>query len=803
MNQSAVAAVIRAAAGALIVSSAAISVPTVAEESNLAIEEVIVTARKKEESVQDVPVAMTALSRELRDSTIRDLSDTEGYSPNVVFNNGAESGGGRNTRMIIRGVAGSAIGEKSFDNPIAVSLDGVFFNSDSGRVTQNFDLERIEVLRGPQGTLFGRNTVGGVINVVRSKPTGELGGKAKITAGRYGQQEVRALLNFPIGDTLSAKVYYTSIKEDGFLKREFDGNRGPEVDYENYGIQLFWEPSDQFDALLTLERYNDHSDNGAPTNWNNAGGLLPAPLDGATLPCLVFGDCVDRVPGSVTDTVETNQPNSARYRNNVAMLTMNYHLNDNLTLVSVTGYHDTPYEDTISELDGSALPFIFIDNDNVYEQFTTELRLEGSYERLDFVVGGYYLDSQYDQDWVTNGSFWEVVFPGGLGTTLATDPGFTAFCATGALDPLWCDPRFAPGGPNFGEALGNNFDQRLYQTQKTESIAMFGQMDFSITEKLVATAGIRWTKDDKTFIGYQAYQGSARPELRYPFNFDVPNIKLSNDWKETTLKLGLAYHATDDAMFFASWSQGFKSGGFYGVNQNIRDFDRNQYDPETADSYEVGMKSQWIDNRLQLNLAAFLNKFKDKQDSNVVRDEDTNTVATVWENQASVTLWGIEAETRFVVTENLDIFATAGYLNAEYDEFFSLGAIPADELTDDSVPIDASGFTPKYAPEWTFGAGGTFTVPVGPGELSLHAKWNFVDTQETDTFNDPESRIPKTHFVNAQIGYEWDRFRITVFGENLTDEEFEAIGCLSVLFCTGAVQQGAAYGVELEVEFGN
>ena len=148
----------QAARVALILSSATFSVPTIAEESRLAIEEIIVTARKKEESVQDVPIAMTALAEELRDSTIRDIADIEGYAPNVVFNDGAENGNGRGTRVIIRGVAGSAIGEKSFDNPIAVSLDGVFFNSDSGRIAQNFDIERLEVLRGPQGTLFGRNT---------------------------------------------------------------------------------------------------------------------------------------------------------------------------------------------------------------------------------------------------------------------------------------------------------------------------------------------------------------------------------------------------------------------------------------------------------------------------------------------------------------------------------------------------------------------------------------------------------------------------------------------------------------------
>ena len=226
-------------------------------ENRAVIEEIIVTARKKQESVQDVPISMTALSKELQDSTIRDLADIEGYAPNVVFNQGAAGGGGAGTRVIIRGIAGSAIGEKSFDNPIAVSLDGIFFNSDSGRIVQNFDVERVEVLRGPQGTLFGRNTVGGVINVIRTRPTGVLGGKIRATAGRYGQEEVRALLNFPIVDTLAAKVFYASVKSDGPLDRTFDGGHAPKVDYENFGIQLLWEPNEKFDALDLLQYVTD------------------------------------------------------------------------------------------------------------------------------------------------------------------------------------------------------------------------------------------------------------------------------------------------------------------------------------------------------------------------------------------------------------------------------------------------------------------------------------------------------------------------------------------------------------------
>lgn len=783
----------------------ALSVPAIAEES-LAIEEIIVTARKKEESVQDVPISMTALSKELQDSTIRDLADIEGYAPNVVFNDGANGGGGRGTRVIIRGIAGSAIGEKSFDNPIAVSLDGIFFNSDSGRIVQNFDVERVEVLRGPQGTLFGRNTVGGVINVVRTRPTGELGGKVRVTAGRYGQEEIRALVNFPIVDTLAAKVYYNNVQADGPLDRTFDGGHAPRTDYDNYGIQLLWEPNDRFDALLSFDRYNNASDGGAPTNWNNSGGLISGIA--FTFPCLIFGDCAgdSKVRGDVGDSVDANQRNEGDYRNDVISLTMSYEINENLTLISTTGNHDTPYEDTIAELDGSALDFIFIDNRNTYEQFSTELRLEGAYERFDFVVGAYYLDSQYDQDWATVGSFWSIVIPPAAGD-LANSAADTAICASNMVpgnDTLWCDPAFAPGGSQFGNALGAGFDQRLFQTQKTESVALFGQIDYEVTDKLILTGGIRWTNDEKDFIGYQAYQGSAA--RRYPFNFNIPSIALNNDWSETTMKVGFAYHYTPDVMFFGSFAEGFKSGGFYGVNQNIRDFDRNQYEPETAESLEIGIKSQWMDNRLQVNANAFLNDFKDKQDSNVVRDEDTNTVATVWENQSSVQYYGVEVETRFVATQHLSLFATVGWLDAEYDDFFSLGGIPADDpcnLNNSCVPIDSTGFNPKYAPEWTFGLGGTYTVQVGPGDLSFHMKYNYVDEQDTDTFNDDGTAIPDIEFLSAQVAYEVNQFRIAAFGENLLDEQFENIACLSVLFCTGGIQLGATYGVEVEMRFGN
>lgn len=173
-----------------------------AEDSSNVLEEIVVTARKQEESAQDIPIAITALTQELKNSSIRDLSDLNGYSPNMVFGvDGGRGGGGAN--VTIRGISPTRTDDNSFDSPIAVVIDDIFLGTLAGQVMENFDLERVEILRGPQGTLFGKNTVGGVINVVRSRPTGENGARLKVTAGQDGQREFRAVVNTGLSDNLA------------------------------------------------------------------------------------------------------------------------------------------------------------------------------------------------------------------------------------------------------------------------------------------------------------------------------------------------------------------------------------------------------------------------------------------------------------------------------------------------------------------------------------------------------------------------------------------------------------------------
>ncbi|MBO7007091.1 MAG: TonB-dependent receptor plug domain-containing protein, partial [Pseudomonadales bacterium] len=263
----------------LILSGCAFSFSSFADES-IGLEEVVVTARKQEESSQDIPIAITALTEELESSTVRNLTDLTGFIPNAtIAEDGSRGGGG--AVINIRGISPTRTDDNSFDAPVSVMIDGIYLGTLAGQVVENFDIERIEVLRGPQGTLFGKNTVGGLIHAIRSRPTGELGGRFKVTLGEDGQEELRAVINTPvIEDKLAAKFFATSIKDDGFMDNVTIGGNTGETDYQNYGATFLWTPNDRFESTLTIEKYNDTSQLAAyNTNYNAAPGVLPPPTD--------------------------------------------------------------------------------------------------------------------------------------------------------------------------------------------------------------------------------------------------------------------------------------------------------------------------------------------------------------------------------------------------------------------------------------------------------------------------------------------------------------------------------------------
>ena len=364
---------------------------TASNSSGARIEEVIVTSRKREESVQKVPIAVTAISGELKTPDIRNLSDIVAFTPNVRIDQYPQRGNAAS--ITIRGISPSRLDDNSIDSPIGVVVDGIYLGTLVGQLIDNFDLQRIEVLRGPQGTLFGRNTIGGALNVVRTEPTGEWGAKLQYTTGSYDDQEFRAVFNAPvIKDVLALKAYVFSANRDGYLHNSFLGINQPQRDYKNYGAALKFTPNDRFKALFMFDKYEDRSQGGAfLTNYNTAAGVLAPPttpsdinapgtslagnpaMTDTTLPALVgylagLGGAtgvtsLPNVPArtslAIPSTITDNNPAPGDVQTWAYTLNMSYKLNSNLNLVSVTGYR-AQRELASEDFDGSSTDFINI-----------------------------------------------------------------------------------------------------------------------------------------------------------------------------------------------------------------------------------------------------------------------------------------------------------------------------------------------------------------------------------------------------------------------------------------------------------
>tara|TARA_B100001250_G_C19817252_1_gene799306 strand:- start:10364 stop:12760 length:2397 start_codon:yes stop_codon:yes gene_type:complete len=782
--------------------SLSVAIPTLAQESegsSLAIEEIIVTAQKREESLQDVPIAITAITEQLEDATIRNIADLSAFAPNVII--GETSVRARGSSITIRGI-NSSESDKSFDPKILVELDGVAIGTNSGQIIENFDLERIEILRGPQGTLFGKNTNGGVIRVMRSKPTGELGGKAEITMGDNGQEEFRAIFNAPIiEDKAAIKLFGTTIKNDGHLYNTYLNVDGPKKDYTHYGASLLFTPNENFEAILTLEKYDDGSDVGAWTNANDNSTVIcnvydplypdGTPKTGAALgPVQAFNPegintCLSNDKDASTSTYSTDDTNPGQYDTDAVTLNLTWDINGTDRLVYVGGYRDE-YEDTKWEYDGVAMPWIWIEAYNYYEQESHEIRWERTTDNYNLTLGAYFWDSTYHQDWVTRGSFWSTLVP----------PFLYQVCLAGGLGAIRCEPGLENG-------LGPNYVQKLLQEQNTESQAVFGHLDYIINDKWTFNLGLRYTEEEKNFIGGQSYSTSI--ERAYINNFasiglpgEVGIANLLKKYDEMSGRIGVTYQINEDAMAYVNYSEGFQSGGFFGRNQNVADF-KNTYDPEYAKTLAVGVKSLLLDKRLQLNAEYFRNDFEDKQENTIKLDPTTRTVVTVIDNVAGVLYEGLEVEMRALISENFEAFLNVGFLDAEYDGF--IADLDGADAEGNLVLTNNDYLKPKFSPETTYSFGGTYTVDVGPGELALFAKYSFVDEQESTTTNIAIGKVPSIEKIDLSVTYKWDNFKISAFGRNLTDEVVIPVRDISSLMIFGSPTVGKVFGVTVAAAF--
>jgi iron complex outermembrane recepter protein len=717
-----------------------------AQEAQSAFDEtIVVTARKREESLQETPISVSAFSG--RGLEARGVQSTEGLAqitPNLTLqNNPSFSGASNSAAIYIRG-----IGQQDFvptvEPGVGVYVDGVYVARSLGSILDLVDFERVEVLRGPQGTLFGRNTIGGAISVTTKAPSQNLEGTGSVGVGTDNQVVVKGTINVPLSETVALRASAGYFNQDGYVTRTFDGKKLGDMDRLTGRVALRVEPRDgwttdfAFDGTTARENgppmtllginYGRTTDPNTPPFVDIHNVIATVMAGGPMAPCAQLG--LD-VPGCYDDRYVVGKDKTAgtapSYSNmDIWGLSMTHavDLTDSLKLKSITAYRHLT--GTFAR-DGDASPQTIAQyyDKIVQQQFSQEVQLLGETDRFNWILGGYYFNEKGNN---TNGLLFEI-------------------------------SQFQSGG--------------AFQNQ---SLAFFGQGTLKITPDLKLTAGLRYTKDKKSFHPDQYIIANRVAFLGAPFNspiFDpgtrvLPNVNAKVDFSEVTPMVNIAYDVNEDLMTYATWSRGFKSGGFTqrvfppiipGITTPITDPVKAipSFDPEKVDAYEYGVKFQTPNRAVTVNAAAFYTKYKDMQ------VQIFTSVAPVFTNAASATIKGFELETQFRPVAGLYLEGTAGLTDASYDKI--------DQATTYINPGNAF----ERISKWTLSAAMTYEHQLSGGStLRPRVDWAWRSKFYNNSFNTPQIAQPGYHLVNASIGWTSANERYSLIGsvKNIADKRY-------------------------------
>lgn len=736
----------------------------VAQTASEQLDEIVVVGRLRgqAESVQDVPLAVTVVSpNQLGALASPNIEDLENLTPNLVIDTVVSTPGG--AAISIRGVSFEDV-EKSFEPTVGVVIDGVFIGTNTGQLANTFDFEQIEVLRGPQGTLFGRNTIGGVIKINRSRPTKEFGVKAEATLGSFGRQELNGVVNFGLGDNIGLKLFGYDRSSDGYFRNVTLNRDAGASGSTSYGGTLLFEPNDNLEILLTAEHTDLDGDSSLSSFSDNTDVvcLVPAAFGGAGGTAACNGGTADDIYTTYGDVL-----GGIDYSEDAFTGQINYDLG-NLKLTSITGYKSSE-ELVVQDFDATAADFFTVSRDQDYKQFSQELRLAGELtERISGVVGVYYFDNEYQLLQLTDLGPAPAMNPDGLTLPATTDHG-------------------------------------------VKSIAGFADFDFQINDEFRLSMGARYSKDDKEYT-----RGFLELQMIPVAPFFAPalvNVSNEDSWSEFTPRVSLDYKPNDDLLFYGSYSRGYRAGGFNG-RANSRDAVANTFDPETVDSFELGMKSTFADGRVNLNLAAFTTNYNNKQEDTVIATvfPALNPQETITLNVASAKISGLEVDLMAKLSERFTLTGSLGLLDAKYDEF--LVDLNQNGVADPGE--DASGRGLRRAPDVSFSIAANYDIPVGAnGELNFNTKLNTRSSYEATIVpapgnfsrNDPRGLHPSEENLSASATYTHtlnggQEVYIRGFGRNLTDQRGTAYALpVAGLFTFGSAIAPREYGVTIGGKF--
>ncbi|WP_226015886.1 TonB-dependent receptor [Novosphingobium sp. FKTRR1] len=795
--------------------------PQADQASNGGIAEIVVTAQKRVENVQDVPISISAFtSTALQERAVTSVASLSNISPNVTLDAGTPfSGSSQVLSAYIRGIGANDFAF-NIDPGVGIYLDGVYLARSVGANQDLPDVERVEVLKGPQGTLFGRNTIGGAISIVTHDPGDKFRFVGSAMTGSFGLFSAKGTVDVPLTDGLSSSFSFSTIRRDGYMHRiaypgalnyasdpitsmkaagYYNAGQGTEGGDNTYNLRgkIRFNNGGSFRATLS----GDYSKTDTSQIANKVITTFPAvfagtyncaiagnpttTVGGVTGPCdsfiggppsvayvgrrgglnsvvdlpPLFGVNADNNPNNnrlpydnrfITNSIDTtyaNGNNFSKLRQGGASLNADYDLTDNVSIKSITAYRELHWAAGM-DLDGSPLNFLHTSFTMNQKQFSQELQLTGHAldKKLNYVLGAYYFkESGNLHDYVT--------FAEGL---LQVD------------------------GPN---------------NLATKNYAFYGQVDYKFSDQFGITIGGRYTHEDKTFEGFQSDANGLNYKLAQVFgdpncasltpiseqcridnNFPNPGQPLryyiAGEQKKVfnnfSPKVGIQYHPTDDVMIYASFSKGYKTGGWTTRLSNPLPYAPG-FGPEKATTYEGGVKSELLDRHLQINAAVFLTEYKG------IQLNFQQGVSPTIQNAGDARIKGFEVEVTAAPATGFTVTGSVGFTDAKYTSVLAPAQVAPSGLQEGVLVGSALPKTPK----WKFNISPRYELSLGK-----HGKLIFLGdlTRTSSMRNDTEGTFlldrPSTTVINASVTYREpdSRWDLAVGGTNLTNERYLTTG---------------------------
>ncbi len=722
----------------LLVTALATALASAAQAQATMLEEVVVTAQKREQSLQETPIAITAFGEhEIEQRRIQDVTDLGTIVPNVKI-----AAMPTNTGKAAIAIRGSVTSNPAitWEPTVGIYVDNVYSGKISGNIFRVTELERIEVLRGPQGTLYGKNTIGGAVNLITTKPSGEFGVIARGGVGNFDYTDGYLSVNLPalpvggLGD-LKMKLSYGAEQRDGLYDnvappagssisspfvpgaRVAANPRAPndtfnELDRWSARADLLWDVSESLSVRYTYDK-NDADNTSSKEQLthvdpNNLNLGVPIPEDLSSF-------IVDESKNA--SKISADFPSLEAFDAESHTLAMNYEVGEmgKLGSVSLRYIGNRREMNFVQNDDNDGTPFALFHSeiDERYQQTSHELQILGTSERFNYVLGVFAFDEEAD-----------------------------------VVNPL------IPLNSFFGPLVLNN-----QYGLEAEQLAFYGQADYRppmLQDKLTVTGGVRWSREEK-----DSY-------IVHPGDFEAV---ADEEWTNVAPTFILAYDFTDELQAYAKYSKGWKAGGFNGEAESVEGF-VDGYDPEEVDAWEVGFKSRLMDNRLQLNAAAFYN---DETDLQVSVFTSGSSASTSIRNAGEAVKKGVELEVTFQPTSDLLLSANIGFLDSEFKEFNEFDPVLGMEVNRKNER------SVQYAPDYNFNLSGEYTF--------MRASWGHLNGRLDYTYSDdyvpyltPEQNATsmidgygvlngRLSLLDIPVGND-NVLSVALWGKNLTDEDY-------------------------------